>query len=244
MSNDQKVVAILPARLESSRLPRKALKDICGLPMIVHVFKRCLLSKKLDDVYVATDSFEIKEVVQKYGGKVIMTSSKHETGTDRIAEAAIDIDFDIVINLQGDEPFINKTALEELIKSFDDPKVKMASLMTKFKSFNEINNPNNVKVIIDNYSDALCFSRLPIPHGSKKINDYNRHVSVYAFLKNALIEFSRMKRSNLEIIENLEGLRIIENSKKIRMINTEFHGISIDTPEDLLEAEKYLSSDD
>ena len=120
----------------------------------------------------------------------------------------------------------------------------MASLMTKFESFDEINNPNNVKVIVDSHSDAMYFSRLPIPHGSKKINDYNRHVGVYAFLKNALIEFSRLDRSNLETIENLEGIRIIENSKKIRMINTDFHGISIDTPEDLLEAEEYMLSDD
>ena len=113
MSNDQKVIAILPARLESSRLPRKALKDICGLPMIVHVFKRCLLSKKLDEVYVATDSFEIKEVVEKYGGKVIMTSSKHETGTDRIAEAAFELDAEIIVNIQGDEALVNPKYIDK-----------------------------------------------------------------------------------------------------------------------------------
>ena len=197
-----------------------------------------------DEVYVVSGNHEILKMIQSAGGKTFKSINNHQSGTDRIAEAAIDIDCDIIVNLQGDEPFINKIALGELIKSFNDPKVKMASLMTKFKSFNEINNPNNVKVIIDNYSDALCFSRLPIPYGSKKINDYNRHIGVYAFLKNSLIEFSRLERSNLETIENLEGLRIIENSKKIRMINTDFHGISIDTPEDLLDAEKYLSSDD
>ena len=239
-----KTIALIPARLESKRFPNKLIQEINGVPIILKTYNAAIDTDLFDEVYVVSGNDEILKMIQSAGGKTFKSINNHQSGTDRIAEAAIDIDCNIVVNLQGDEPFISKIALVELIKSFDDPKVKIASLMTKFKSFNEINNPNNVKVIIDNYSDALCFSRLPIPYGSKKINDYNRHVGVYAFLKNALIEFSRMERSNLEIIENLEGLRIIENSKKIRMINTNFHGISIDTPEDLLEAEKYLSSDD
>ena len=214
------------------------------MPIIIKTFNAAVDTNLFDEVYVVSGNDEILKLVKSVGGRTFKSIKNHKSGTDRIAEAAIDINCDIIVNLQGDEPFINKIALEELIKSFDDSKVKMASLMTKFKSFDEINNPNNVKVIVDNHSDALCFSRLPIPYGSKKINDYNRHVGVYAFLKNTLIEFSRLERSNLEIIENLEGLRIIENSKKIRMINTNFHGISIDTPEDLLDAEKYISSDD
>lgn len=239
-----KTIALIPARLESKRFPNKLIQEINGVPIILKTYNAAIDTDLFDEVYVVSGNHEILKMIQSAGGNTFKSINNHQSGTDRIAEAAIDIDCDIIVNLQGDEPFINKIALGELIKSFDDPKVKMASLMTKFKSFNEINNPNNVKVIIDNYSDALCFSRLPIPYGSKKINDYNRHVGVYGFLKNALIEFSRMERSNLEIIENLEGLRIIENSKKIRMISTDFHGISIDTPEDLLEAEKYLSSDD
>ncbi|MFL2633418.1 MAG: 3-deoxy-manno-octulosonate cytidylyltransferase [Candidatus Marisimplicoccus sp.] len=239
-----KTIALIPARLESKRFPNKLIQEINGVPIILKTYNAAIYTDLFDEVYVVSGNDEILKMIQSAGGKTFKSINNHLSGTDRIAEAAIDIDCNIIVNLQGDEPFINKIALVELIKSFDDPKVKMASLMTKFKSFNEINNPNNVKVIVDNHSDALCFSRLPIPYGSKKINDYNRHVGVYAFLKNALIEFSRMERSNLEIIENLEGLRIIENSKKIRMINTNFHGISIDTPEDLLEAEKYLSSDD
>ena len=239
-----KTIALIPARLESKRFPNKLIQEINGVPIILKTYNAAIDTNLFDEVYVVSGNDEILKMIQSAGGKTFKSINNHQSGTDRIAEAAIDIDCNIIVNLQGDEPFINKIALVELIKSFDDPKVKMASLMTKFKSFNEINNPNNVKVIVDNHSDALFFSRLPIPNGSKKINDYNRHVGVYAFLKNALIEFSRMERSNLEIIENLEGLRIIENSKKIRMINTNFHGISIDTPEDLLEAEKYLSSDD
>ena len=239
-----KTIALIPARLESKRFPNKLIKEIDGVPIIIKTFNAAIDTNLFDEVYVVSGNDQIIKLIKSVGGRTFKSIKNHQSGTDRIAEAAIDIDCDIIVNLQGDEPFINKIALKELIKSFDDPKVKIASLMTKFKSFNEINNPNNVKVIIDNYSDALCFSRLPIPYGSKKINDYNRHVGVYAFLKNALIEFSRLERSNLETIENLEGLRIIENSKKIRMINTDFHGISIDTPEDLLDAKKYMSSDD
>jgi 3-deoxy-manno-octulosonate cytidylyltransferase (CMP-KDO synthetase) len=239
-----KTIALIPARLESKRFPNKLIKEIDGVPIIIKTFYAAIDTDLFDEVYVASGNDEILKLIKSVGGRTFRSIKNHQSGTDRIAEAAIDIDCDIIVNLQGDEPFINKIALRELIKSFDDPEVKMASLMTKFKSFDEINNPNNVKVIVDNHSDALYFSRLPIPYGSKKINDYNRHIGVYAFLKNALIEFSRLERSNLETIENLEGLRVIENSKKIRMINTDFHGISIDTPEDLLDAEKYMSSDD
>ncbi len=131
-----------------------------------------------------------------------------------------------------------------MIKSFDDKSVEMASLMTKFESFEELNNPNNVKVIVDNNHNALYFSRLPIPYASKKLIDYNRHIGIYAFLKQSLIEFSNLKRLNLEIVENLEGNRVVENSKKIRMVSTDFHGISIDTPQDLLKAEKFISLND
>ena len=239
-----KTIALIPARLESKRFPNKLIKELDGVPIIIKTFNAAIDTNLFDEVYVVSGNDEIIKLIKSVGGRTFKSIKNHQSGTDRIAEAAIDIDCDIIVNLQGDEPFINKIALRELIKSFDDPKVRMASLMTKFKSFDEINNPNNVKVIVDNHSDALCFSRLPIPYGSKKINDYNRHVGVYAFLKNALIEFSRLERSNLETIENLEGFRIIENSKKIRMINTDFHGISIDTPEDLLDAKKYMSSDD
>ena len=150
----------------------------------------------------------------------------------------------MVINLQGDEPFIKKKSMSDLIKVFNDPQVNMASLMTKFKSLDELNNPNNVKVIVDNNSNAIYFSRLPIPYASKNINDYNRHIGIYAFLKESLIEFSNLKRSKLEIIENLEGIRVVENSKTIRMVNTDSPGISIDTPEDLIEAKKYILSND
>ena len=197
-----------------------------------------------DNVYVVSGNDKILELIKSEGGKTFKSLKNHNSGTDRIAEAVIKLNTDIVVNLQGDEPFISKKAIESLIKSFDDKSVEMASLMTKFESFEELNNPNNVKVIVDNNYNALYFSRLPIPYDSKKLIDYNRHIGIYAFLKQSLIEFSNLKRLNLEIIENLEGNRVVENSKKIRMVSTDFHGISIDTPEDLLKAEKFISLND
>ena len=236
-----KTVALIPARLESKRFPNKLIKKLGGVPIIIKTYTAAVETNLFDDVYVVSGNKEILELVSSVGGQTFKSIKNHISGTDRIAEAAESIDSDIVVNLQGDEPFINKNALSDLIKSFNNSDVKIASLMTKFKSFEEINNPNNVKVIINSDDNAIYFSRLPIPFGSKNINDYNRHIGVYAFLKKSLIDFSRLDRSSLEIIENLEGIRIVENSRNIRMINTDFHGISIDTPEDLLDAEKFIS---
>ena len=236
-----KTVALIPARLESKRFPNKLIKKLGGVPIIIKTYTAVVETNLFDDVYVVSGNKEILELVNSVGGQTFKSIKNHFSGTDRIAEAAESIDSDIVVNLQGDEPFINKNALSDLIQSFNNSNVKIASLMTKFKSFEEINNPNNVKVIINSDDNAIYFSRLPIPFGSKNINDYNRHIGVYAFLKKSLIDFSRLDRSSLEIIENLEGIRIVENSRNIRMINTDFHGISIDTPEDLLDAEKFIS---
>ena len=236
-----KTVALIPARLESKRFPNKLIKKLGGVPIIIKTYTAAVETNLFDDVYVVSGNKEILELVSSVGGQTFKSIKNHISGTDRIAEAAESIDSDIVVNLQGDEPFINKNALSDLIQSFNNSNVKIASLMTKFKSFEEINNPNNVKVIINSDDNAIYFSRLPIPFGSKNINDYNRHIGVYAFLKKSLIDFSRLDRSSLEIIENLEGIRIVENSRNIRMINTDFHGISIDTPEDLLDAEKFIS---
>ena len=239
-----KTIALIPARLESKRFPNKLLKKINGIPIILKTFRAALETKLFDEVYVVSANDEVLRIIKDEGGLTFKSLSDHLSGTDRIAEAAINIKHDIVVNLQGDEPFINKEAISDLINSFNDKDVQISSLMTKFKNFDEINNPNNVKVIINNHNDAIYFSRLPIPFGSEKIDDFNRHIGVYAFTRNALIDFSKLERSKLEIIESLEGIRIIENSKKIRMISTSFHGLSIDTPEDLIEAIKINLSND
>ena len=239
-----KTTALIPARLESKRFPNKLIEKINGTPIILKTYKAAVDTGLFENVYVISGNDVILDIIKSEGGKTLRSQKNHNSGTDRIAEAATKLNTDIVVNLQGDEPFISKKAIGSLIKSFDDKSVEMASLMTKFQSFEELNNPNNVKVIVDINDNALYFSRLPIPHASKNLNDYNLHIGVYAFLKKSLIEFSNLKRLNLEIIENLEGNRAIENSKKIRMIKTDFNGISIDTPEDLLKAEKFISLND
>ena len=149
MKDSSKVIAILPVRLESSRLPRKALKDICGLPMIVHVLKRCLLSKRLDKVFVATDSQEVKEVVEKFGGEVIMTSANHETGTDRIAEAALKLDADIVVNIQGDEALVNPEHVDKVVSELiDEPDLNVGILVNSFSKKNSL---SDIKVVLNKY---------------------------------------------------------------------------------------------
>ena len=220
------------------------MQKINGIPIILKTYLSAKETKLFDEVYVVSANDEILNIIEDYGGLTFKSLNDHDSGTDRIAEAAKNIEHDIVVNLQGDEPFIDKEAIGRLIKSFDDPDVKISSLMTNFQNFKEITNPNNVKVIVDNHNDAIYFSRLPIPYSSNKIEDFNRHIGIYAFTRESLIEFSKLERSKLEIIESLEGIRIIENSKKIRMIMTSFHGISIDTPEDLIKARKFSSSND
>ena len=232
MSNDQKAIAILPARLESSRLPRKALKDICGLPMIVHVFKRCLLSKKLDEVYVATDSFEIKEVVEKYGGKVIMTSSKHETGTDRIAEAALELDAEIIVNIQGDEALVNPKYIDRVTNELiENPDINVGILVN---SFSKKDSPSDIKVVLNKNNDVMYLSRSDIPSGSRLNNPpMLKAYHIVPFRKKFLLEFAQMDRGSLEKIEFNEYVRILENGERIRAVYVESDAVSVDTPEDL-----------
>ena len=242
MSKDQKAIAILPARLESSRLPRKALKDICGLPMIVHVFKRCLLSKKLDEVYVATDSFEIKEVVEKYGGKVIMTSSKHETGTDRIAEAALELDAEIIVNIQGDEALVNPKYIDRVTNELiENPDINVGILVN---SFSTKDSPSDIKVVLNNNNDVMYLSRSDIPSGSRLNNPpMLKAYHIVPFRKKFLLEYAQMDRSSLEKIEFNEYVRILENGERIRAVYVESDAVSVDTPEDLQYVREVMPND-
>ena len=242
MSNGQKAIAILPARLESSRLPRKALKDICGLPMIVHVFKRCLLSKKLDEVYVATDSFEIKEVVEKYGGKVIMTSSKHETGTDRIAEAALELDAEIIVNIQGDEALVNPKYIDRVTNELiENPDINVGILVN---SFSKKDSPSDIKVVLNKNNDVMYLSRSDIPSGSRLNNPpMLKAYHIVPFRKKFLLEFAQMDRGSLEKIEFNEYVRILEYGESIRAVYVESDAVSVDTPEDLQYVRKAMPYD-
>jgi 3-deoxy-manno-octulosonate cytidylyltransferase (CMP-KDO synthetase) len=230
--NSLKTVVIIPARLDSSRLPRKALADILGLPMIVHVFKRCLLANNLNDVYVATDSFEIKEAVESHGGKVIMTSSSHETGTDRIAEAAQFLDVDIVVNVQGDEALVNPTYIDKVVLVLqENPEINVSILVN---SFNKRKSNSDIKVVLNEDNDVMYFSRTDIPSDVRV--DCPPLLKVYhivPFRKDFLIKYSKWEKGRLEKIEFNEYLRILEKGHKIRAVHVESDALSVDTQEDL-----------
>ncbi|MFC1745055.1 3-deoxy-manno-octulosonate cytidylyltransferase [Candidatus Riflebacteria bacterium] len=227
-----KTVGLIPARLQSSRLPRKAMLDICGLPMIVHVFKRCLLAKTLDEVYVATDSKEIYQCVLQYGGKAIMTSDKHQTGTDRIAEAAKKLDCEIVVNIQGDEALVNPSHIDAVVSAMkDDPGVKVAILINPYY---KRNSPSDIKVVIDTIGDVLYLSRTDIPSDARSEKpQLFKAYHIIPFKKEFLLEYAAMEQTPLEKIEFNEYLRILENGYKIRTVQVESEAISVDTEEDL-----------
>ena len=231
-----KKIALIPARVESKRFYGKLLKKLSGVPIIIRTYQSALKTIVFDEVYFVTDSDQIIDLLKSINGNYLKSSSHHESGTDRIAEVAVDLEYDIIVNLQGDEPFINKSSIEKLVNEFKNIEVEMASLMRDFKDKNELNDSNNVKVIVDKDNYSINFSRVPMNSHS----DNYKHIGVYAFRKETLIEFSKMEKTMMEKIEKIECLRYIENGKKIKMFKTDFSGISIDTPEDLIRAEEYL----
>lgn len=239
-----KVIAVIPARYNSTRFPGKMMEILGNRTIITTTYQNVVETGLFDEVFVATDSEIIFDEISKNGGKAVMTG-EHETGSDRIAEAVRNIDCDIVINVQGDEPFLKKEPLKQLIDVFakDEKKeISLASLKIQLKESEEIQNPNNVKVITDNNGFALYFSRSVIPfHRELAYNlKYYKHIGVYAFRKEALLKFSSLEMTPMEISEKLEQLRYLENGMKIRMIETDFVGIGIDTPEDLEKAKMLL----
>ncbi len=242
-----KIVAMIPARYEASRFPGKLMKNLGGKPVIVRTYESALQTQLFDEVYIVTDSEIISEEITKIGGKVIMSQKEHDCGSDRIAEAVENMSVDIVINVQGDEPFIDATSLSKLIDVFkaDDKKeVDLASLKVKITEEEEIKNPNNVKVITDTQNFAIYFSRSVIPyHRDTDINvSYFKHKGVYAFRKEALMDFYTTPMTPLEKAEKIEAIRYLEVGKKIKMVETQIDSIGIDTPDDLEKAIKKLNS--
>ena len=239
-----KVIAVIPARYNSTRFPGKMMEILGNRTIITTTYQNVLETGLFDEVFVATDSELIFDEISKNGGKAVMTG-EHETGSDRIAEAVQNIDCDIVINVQGDEPFLKKEPLKQLIDVFykdEKKKISLASLKIQLKESEEIRNPNNVKVITDNNGFALYFSRSVIPFQRELSYNvkYYKHIGVYAFRKEALLKFSSLEMTPLEISEKLEQLRYLENGMKIKMVETDFVGIGIDTPEDLEKAKKLI----
>ena len=231
-----KKIALIPARVESKRFHGKLLKKLSGVPIIIRTYQSAIRANLFDDVFVVTHNNQIIDLIKSINGKYLKSSPNHESGTDRIAEVAIDLKHDIIVNLQGDEPFIDRLSIEELLNGFNDKKVQMASLMRDFKDKNELNDSNNVKVIVDKDNYSINFSRFPM----NSYSDNYKHIGVYAFRKETLIEFSKMEKTLMEKKEKIECLRYIENGKKIKMFKTDFSGVSIDTPEDLIKAEEYI----
>lgn len=219
------------------------MKDLGGKPVIVRTYEAARGTGLFDEVIVVTDSEIIAEAVQGEGGKVVMSREVHETGSDRLAEAVVDMDADIVVNVQGDEPFTEKESLEKLIRVFhEDPEkeIDLASLMTEITDPEDIANPNTVKVITDKEGFALYFSRAPIPYqrAEEPLAVYFKHKGVYAFRKRALLDFRRLPMMQLEAVEKIEAIRFLEYGKKIKMVQTRISGIEIDTPEDLERAKE------
>ena len=234
-----KKIIVIPARLNSSRLPNKVLLDLDGKTIVQRVFEQCLLSDA-DDVYIATDSEKVKEACLIFTKNIILTSKNHISGTDRITEAITNINCDVVVNVQGDEPFINPKLINQLLDSFINSNVSMVSAMGIFKEEKEIENPNNVKVVVDKNNNALYFSRAKIPYHRERLKEqvYYKHIGVYGYTKNFLLKYSKMKESSLESIEKLEQLRVLENGYKIKMIKTNHVSVGIDTFEDYISAQK------
>lgn len=239
-----KVIAVIPARYNSTRFPGKLMEVLGDKTIITTTYQNVVATGLFDEVFVATDSELIFDEISKNGGKAVMTG-EHETGSDRIAEAVQDIDCDIVINVQGDEPFLKKDPLKQLIDVFSNDKKKeisLASLKIQLKEAEEIKSPNNVKVITDRDGFALYFSRSVIPFHRELAFDvkYYKHIGVYAFRKEALLAFSKLPMLPLETSEKLEQLRYLEYGKRIKMIETDFVGVGIDTPEDLKKAKQLI----
>jgi 3-deoxy-manno-octulosonate cytidylyltransferase (CMP-KDO synthetase) len=244
MKSEIRFIGIIPARYASTRFPGKPLADILGKSMIQRVYEQA--SIMLGKVYVATDDIRIYEAVEKFGGKVIMTSPAHKSGTDRCAEAVKLIEndhrelFDVVFNIQGDEPFIGSQQFELLKSCFSDEQTHIATLVKKIDTKEELFDPNRTKVVLNNKQEAIYFSRSPIPHirGEKQDDwlnsaEFYLHIGLYAFRKDILYEITRLPQSHLELAESLEQLRWIENGYRISVRTTSYNSYGVDTPEDL-----------
>jgi 3-deoxy-manno-octulosonate cytidylyltransferase (CMP-KDO synthetase) len=240
-----KIIAVIPARYASTRFPAKLMQDLGGKTVILKTYEAAINTQLFDDVFVVTDSDLIYNEIVSNGGKAIRSIKEHESGSDRIAEAIENLDVDIVVNVQGDEPFIDAEPLAKVIEVFRndlDKKVDLASLMREITNLDDINNPNNVKVVVDQNGFALYFSRsvIPYPRETDVGVRYMQHIGIYAFKKQALLDFYSLPMKTLEASEKLEQLRYLEFGKRIKMVETTHVGIGIDTPEDLEKARKMI----
>ncbi|MEO6541055.1 MAG: 3-deoxy-manno-octulosonate cytidylyltransferase [Ferruginibacter sp.] len=237
-----KKIAMIPARYAATRFPAKLMQVLGDKTVILHTYNNTVATKLFDEVMVVTDSEIIFNEIVNHGGKAVMSIKEHESGSDRIAEAIANMEVDIVVNVQGDEPFVQKEPLEKLLAVFADEQVQVASLMQILHEEKFIADPNYVKVAVDKNCNSLMFSRSPIPyHRDKNVAPvYYEHIGVYAFRKQALLNFTAWPITPLEATEKIECLRYLENGVPLKMVVTEYMGIEIDTPEDLIRAASLL----
>lgn len=244
-----KFIGIIPARYASTRFPGKPLALLGGKPVIQHVYEK--VAAVLEAAYVATDDERIYDVVKSFGGQVVMTRTDHKSGTDRIEEAIEKIggEWDVVVNVQGDEPFVAKSQLDTICHCFDDPTTQIATLGKPFESMEAVQNPNSPKIVVDNMSFAMYFSRSVIPYvrGKEKSSwlthyPFLKHLGIYAYRKDVLRQVTQLPQSSLEIAESLEQLRWLQNGFKIKVGTTDVETVGIDTPQDLERAEEFLKA--
>lgn len=237
-----KVIGVIPARFHSTRFTGKVLADLGGKPVVQHVWENAKRSKMLDDLVIAADDERIIKEAEDFNARAIYTSPDQPSGTDRLVEVVNPIDVEVVVNIQGDEPMVRPEMVDELARTILEEKdVKMATLARKIEDKSEIKNPNVVKVVIDKNGFALYFSRSVIPYSRlQAIPIYYKHLGLYAYTKDFLFEFTNLPKSRLEMVEGLEQLRALENGYRIKVVETKFDTIGIDTPEDLERAKQAM----
>lgn len=237
-----KIAALIPARLGATRFPAKLLAEIKGKTVIRRTYESAFNTGLFNEVIVVTDSDEIQAEIEKYGGRVERSTGEYESGTDRIAEIASRLDADVFLNVQGDEPFVQKEPLQQVLEVFADETVQVASIVQVLTDPASIADPNYVKVALDLSNNAIFFSRSPIPyHRDKSVAvNYYEHIGVYAFRKPALMKFTQLPQSPLEKAEKIECLRFLENGIPMRMVITQYMGVEIDMPEDIAKAEAFM----
>lgn len=238
-----KSVALIPARMGATRFPAKLVADLCGKPLIARTYLSTVETGVFDEVMVVTDHQDIAEIIEREGGKVFISQREHQSGSDRIAEAAQHMDADVVVNVQGDEPFQDKKSLQDLVAAFEDEQVEVASMMSRLTDPSQIDNPNVVKVVVDRQGFALYFSRSPLPY--KRNTDIEipvyKHIGIYAYRRATLLRFTQLEKSALEMVEMLEQLRLLENGIRIRMIESNHQAVAVDTEQDLQKAVAYYA---
>lgn len=248
-----KIIGIIPARMASTRFPGKPLADICGMPMVGHVYHRAKMSDLLSNVYVATCDMEIKDYVESIGGDAVMTKDSHVRCGDRVAEALVNVEqtaqeqFDIVVLIQGDEPLIRPQMIDEAIQPLiNDNEILITNLMGDIKEIDEWMDPNEVKVVVDKNDYALYFSREPIPSGKKweGVIPMKKQICVIPHQRDFLLKFTSLKPTPLEKIESVDMMRVLEHGYRLKMVQTKYEVYSVDTPADLVKVEALMKSDD